>query len=241
MKSLLSDGFISSYLLCCFTACLRFVFTFFYFYLSFSYLFSQNATYSFKVGKLKYDGGGDWYANPSSLPNFYKFFRQNTKGLIYLEEEIVEPSSPAIFQYPLVYMTGHGNVLFHPKDVENLRKYMLAGGVLLADDNYGMFPYIKRELKKVFPEYELTELSFQHPIFHQQFNFPNGLPKIHEHDGKPAQLFAIIHEGRILCLVTYECDLGDGWEDPDVHKDPEEVRQKAFQMGTNILLYVLMH
>lgn len=204
-------------------------------------VFSQNKQFSYKIGKLKYDGGGDWYANPSSLPNFYQFIRLNTKSLIHLEEEVVEPSSTSIFQYPLVYVTGHGNIVLSQNDVQNLRKYLFGGGVILFDDNYGMFPYIKRELKKVFPEYELQELPFQHPIFHQQFSFPNGMPKIHEHDNKPPQLFAIIHEGRVLCLVTYESDLGDGWEDPDVHRDPESVRIKAMQMGTNILLYVLSH
>lgn len=197
------------------------------------------AQFSFKVAKLKYNGGGDWYANPSSLPNLFEFIRQNTRMNIYVEEEIVEPGSAQIFQYPMVYFTGHGNIIFSDAEAKNLRKYLLAGGFLLADDNYGMQKYIVRELKKVFPEYELKEIPFTHPIYHQHYKFPNGLPKIHEHDGKPAQGFGIFHEGRLLCMVTCECDLGDGWEDPEVHNDPPEVRLKALQMGTNIIMYIL--
>lgn len=194
---------------------------------------------TFKIGKLKYSGGGDWYSNPSSLPNLLKYVRQNTRTNVCTDEAVVEPSAPQIFQYPLVYMTGHGNIVFSDEEVKNLRTYLIGGGFLLADDNYGMQPYIRRELKRIFPETELREIGPGHPVYNQHYLFPNGLPKIHQHDGKPAQAFGIVYEGRLVCLVTYECDLGDGWEDRDVHNDPEEVRQKALQMGTNILLYVL--
>lgn len=194
---------------------------------------------SFKIAKLKYDGGGDWYANPSSMPNLFEFIRKNTRMNLFPDEEVVEPSSGSIFQYPLVYMTGHGNVFFSETEAANLRKYLMAGGFLLADDNYGMFQYVKRELKKVFPEHDLIEIPFSHPIYHQQFEFPKGMPKIHEHDGKPAQGFGIIHDNRLVLMVTFECDLGDGWEDPEVHKDSESIRQKAFQMGTNIIQYIV--
>jgi hypothetical protein len=194
---------------------------------------------SFKIAKLKYDGGGDWYANPSALPNLFKFIRTNTRMNIDLVEETVEPGSPKIFQYPMLYMTGHGNIEFSPGDVENLRNYMLAGGFVLADDNYGMNKYITREIKKVFPDKPLTEIPFNHPIYQQHYKFAQGIPKIHEHDGKPAQAFGIFIDGRLAFMLTYESDLGDGWEDPEVHKNPEEIRQKALRMGTNIIMYVL--
>lgn len=194
---------------------------------------------TFKIGKLKYSGGGDWYSNPSSLPNFLKYVRQNTRITVCPDESIVEAGSTQIFQYPMLYMTGHGNVVFSSEEIQNLKTYLMSGGFILADDNYGMQPYIKRELKKIFPESEFRELSAGHPIYTQHFQFPNGLPKIHVHDGKPAQAFGQFYQNRLVSLVTYECDLGDGWEDPDVHNDPEEVRQKAFQMGTNILMFVL--
>lgn len=193
---------------------------------------------SFKIAKLKYNGGGDWYANPSSLPNLFKYIRANTRANIYVEEEVVEPGSAELYQYPMLYMTGHGNVEFSTAEAQNLRKYLLAGGFFLIDDNYGLNPYIVREMKKVFPEYQFVEIPFTHPVYQTPFKFPNGIPKIHEHDGKPAQLFGIIHEGRLLCLLTYECDLGDGWEDPEVHNNPEEIRAKALQMGANIVYYV---
>jgi hypothetical protein len=198
---------------------------------------SDNCT--FKIGKLKYGGGGDWYSNPSSLPNLLKYIRQNTRANVCTDEEIVEAAAPQLFQYPMVYMTGHGNVVFTDEEINNLRTYLLGGGFLLADDNYGMQQYIRREMKKVFPESELREIGPGHPIYGAHFQFPNGLPKIHQHDGKPAQAFGIVVEGRLVCLITYECDLGDGWEDRDVHNDPETVRQKALQMGANIVLYVL--
>ncbi len=194
---------------------------------------------SFKVAKLKYNGGGDWYANPSSLKNLFHFIKQNTRLNLHLEEEVVEPGSPQIFQYPMLYITGHGNIEFSSSEAENLRKYLVGGGFLLIDDNYGLNKFAIREMKKVFPDQAFVELPHTHPIFHQHYKFPKGLPKIHEHDGKPAQAFGIIIDGRVVCMLTYESDLGDGWEDAEVHKDPEHLRQLALQMGTNIVLYVL--
>jgi hypothetical protein len=204
-----------------------------------SYVNAQKSGYAFKIGKLKYGGGGDWYANPSSLPNLFRFIRENTKMNIYLEEEVVEPGSALIFQYPMLYITGHGNIEFSNAEVENLRKYLWAGGFLLIDDNYGMHNYAKREIKKLFPDHPLVEIPFSHPIYHQHYEFPNGIPKIHEHDGKPAQAFGIFLDGRLALMLTYETDLGDGWEDAAIHNNPEEVRQKAFRMGTNIVMYLL--
>jgi hypothetical protein len=194
---------------------------------------------SIKVARLVYQGGGDWYANPTSLPNLVKFCNQNINTNIAPPED-VEVGSPNIFNYPFIHMTGHGNVVFSADEIENLRNYLFSGGFLHIDDNYGMDVYIRTELKKVFPEYDLVELPFSHPIFHQKFDFKNGLPKIHEHDGKRPQAFGIIHNGRLILLYTYECDLGDGWEDKDVHKDPDDIRLKALQMGANIMQYVFM-
>ncbi len=194
---------------------------------------------SFKIAKLKYGGGGDWYSNPSSLQNLFRYIRARTLTPLCPEEESVEPGSLLLYNYPMVYMTGHGNVLFSESEVQNLRSYLLSGGFLLADDNYGMQPYIRREIKKVFPEYELQEIGPGHPIYSQHFSFPNGLPKIHVHDGKPAQAFGIVHQGRLVCLITYEADLGDGLEDTEVHNDPAALREKALQMGTNIVLYAI--
>jgi len=191
-----------------------------------------------QIAQLKYRGGGDWYANPTALPNLVVFANQNAATTISRQIAQVEVGSPQIFNYPFVYMTGHGNVVFSPQEAENLRNYLLAGGFLHVDDNYGLDPFFRREIRKVFPEYELIELPFSHPIYHQKYKFPNGLPKVHEHDGKPPQGFGIIHEGRLVLFFTYETDLGNGWEDQVVHGNPEEVRQKALQMGANLLQYV---
>ena len=190
-----------------------------------------------KIAKLKYNGGGDWYANKTALPNLIRFFNQNLKGNIHPEEDIIEVGDRKIFQYPYVYMTGHGNVVFSERDVENLRKYLLAGGFLHIDDNYGMSEFIRREMKKVFPEYTFIDLPHGHPIYHQKYRFPGGIPKIHEHDNKPPQGLGILHEGRLVCFFSYETDLGNGWEDRSVHNDPEEVRQEALKMGANILQF----
>ncbi|PKP47881.1 MAG: hypothetical protein CVT94_10015 [Bacteroidetes bacterium HGW-Bacteroidetes-11] len=191
-----------------------------------------------QIALLKYKGGGDWYANPTSLPNLIKFCNTQLRTSIDPEFATVEAGSKDIFNYPFVHMTGHGNVLFDDQEAENLRTYLLAGGFLHIDDNYGMDPYIRPQMKKVFPELEFIELPFSHPIFNQKFQFPGGLPKIHEHDGKPPQGFGLIWEGRLVCLYTYETDLGDGWEDAAVHNNSEETRLKALRMGANIIQYV---
>lgn len=190
-----------------------------------------------EVAVLKYQGGGDWYANPTSLPNLIAFSNKNINTSISPKPQTVEPGSSEIFQYPFIHMTGHGNVFFSEQDANNLRKYLLSGGFLHIDDNYGMNEYIRRELKKVFPDKNLVELPASHPIFSTAFNFPNGLPKIHEHDGLPPQAFGIFEKDRLILLFTYESDLGDGWENEQVHNDPPEVRLKALQMGANIIKY----
>ncbi|GAB4409187.1 MAG: DUF4159 domain-containing protein [Bacteroidia bacterium] len=200
---------------------------------------AQAPHYHFRIAKLKYQGGGDWYSNPSALPNLIGYINEQTNLRVAPVGDEVEPGGSQIFQYPYVYMTGHGNVNFSDADARNLRQYLIAGGFLHIDDNYGMDPYVRREMKKVFPELDWVELPFDHPIYRQQYPFPNGLPKIHEHDGKPPQGLALIYEDRIVCYYSLECDLGDGWEDPSVHGDPEEVRQKALQMGVNIVLWAI--
>lgn len=189
------------------------------------------------IARLKYNGGGDWYANKTSLPNLIRFCNQNLGTKIAAEEAVVEAGSVDLFQYPFVHMTGHGNVVFSSAEAENLRNYLFGGGFLHIDDNYGMDPYIRAEIKKIFPNNQLVEIPFNHPIYHQKYSFPKGLPKVHEHDNKPAQGFGIIENGRLVLFYTFECDLGNGWEDQSVHKDPEEVRLKALQMGANILAY----
>lgn len=191
-----------------------------------------------EIAVLKYGGGGDWYANPTSLPNLINFCNQNINTKINPKPQTVEVGSSDIFQYPFLHMTGHGNVFFSQEDADNLNRYLSGGGFLHIDDNYGMEPYLRKELDKVFPNKELIELGADHPIFHQNFKFPQGLPKIHEHDGKRPQAFGIIHENRLVLLFTYECDLGNGWEDREVHNDPQEVRIKALEMGANIISYV---
>jgi len=191
-----------------------------------------------KIGLLKYNGGGDWYANPTSLPNLIKFANENLQTNINLEPGTVEVGSMDLFNYPLIHMTGHGNVVFSDIEIEYLRTYLMGGGFLHIDDNYGLDQYIRREMKKVFPDQEFVELPFSHPIYHQQFEFEKGLPKIHEHDGKPAQGFGLFYEGRLVVFYSYECDLGDGWESYAVHKDPESVRVLALRMGANIISYV---
>jgi len=199
-------------------------------------LFSQ--TTSVRIGLLKYKGGGDWYANPTSLPNLIKFCNENLNTNIQAEYVNVEPGSADIFSCAFIHMTGHGNVIFSDYEAENLRIYLLSGGFLHIDDNYGMDEYVRREMKKIFPDIEMVELPFDHPIYHSRFDFPNGLPKIHEHDNKAPQGFGIVHDGRLLVFYSYECDLGDGWEDQSVHHDSDEARLKALQMGANIITYV---
>lgn len=190
-----------------------------------------------EIAVLKYSGGGDWYANPTALPNLIAFCNRSIDTRIKIQPQTVETSSDILFQYPYVHMTGHGNVFFSPEEADNLRTYLLSGGFLHIDDNYGMEPYLRKELPKIFPDKELVELPLDHPIFNEPYEFPEGLPKIHIHDGKRPQAFGIIHENRVVLLFTYESDLGDGWEDPEVHNDPEDVRQKALRMGANIISY----
>lgn len=195
---------------------------------------------AYKMAKLKYNGGGDWYANRTALSNLIAFCNKNI-GTNFDEEAIVEVGSADLFHYPFVYMTGHGNVTFTDQESQNLRKYLLAGGFLHIDDNYGLDKFIRPQMKKVFPELNFIELPANHPIYNQKFKFLNGLPKIHEHDGKPAQGFALIYKGRIVCYYTYECDLGNGWEDFGTYTgDTEETRQKALKMGANLIQYVMM-
>lgn len=194
---------------------------------------------SYQMALLKYNGGGDWYANPTSLPNLVKFCNENIKTDFDTEVATVDVGSKEIFKFPFVHLTGHGNILFSPADVQNLRLYLTSGGFLHISDNYGLDQFIRREMKKVFPESDFVELPFNHPIYKQKFVFNNGLPKIHEHDKKPSQGFGIIHNGRLVVFYDYECDLGDGWEDADVHKDSPEKRRQALQMGANIVKYAL--
>ncbi|GAA0744891.1 DUF4159 domain-containing protein [Gaetbulibacter jejuensis] len=191
-----------------------------------------------ELAVLKYKGGGDWYSNPTALPNLINFCNNNINTRINPNPQTVEVGSIDIFQYPLLHMTGHGNVFFSDEDAENLRNYLISGGFLHIDDNYGMRPYVTEELKKVFPNAELIELPKSHDIFNIAYKFPDGLPKIHEHDGKRPQAFGIFYESRLVLLFTFESDLGDGWEDPEVHNDPPEVREKSLKMGANIVKYV---
>jgi hypothetical protein len=197
--------------------------------------------YDFTIARLKYQGGGDWYSDPSSLPNLLAAINERTSVRAGPREEIVEITDAKLFQYPYLYMTGHGNVRFTDEEIKILRRYFLAGGFLHADDNYGMDSSFRREIKKVFPDSPLTELPFDHQIYHSFYDFPNGLPKIHEHDGKPPQGFGIFCGNRLVVFYTYECDLGDGWEDPDVHNDPPEKREASLRMGINIIIYSLTH
>lgn len=190
-----------------------------------------------EIAVLKYKGGGDWYANPTALPNLIEFCNRNIDTSLEPKPVTVEVGSIDIYQYPFIHMTGHGNVFFTEEEASNLRTYLLAGGFVHIDDNYGMEPYLRKELTKVFPDKEFIELGSDHPIFNQTYSFPSGLPKIHEHDGKRPQALGIFEQNRLLLLFTYESDLGDGWEDAEVHNDPEDVRLKALQMGANIIEY----
>jgi len=209
--------------------------------LSITLLVASNLTaQNTQIALLKYKGGGDWYANPTSLTNLIKFCNQNLSTNLNPEYATVDVGSSELFNYPFVHMTGHGNVIFSNQECSNLRNYLVNGGFLHISDNYGIDLFIRREMKKVFPELDFVELPFNHPVYHQKYDFSNGVPKIHEHDGKPPQGFALIFEGRMVCFYDYECDLGDGWEDQEVHKDSDATRQKALQMGANLIQYVFM-
>ena len=200
--------------------------------------YTMSGQSSVQIALLKYSGGGDWYANPTSLPNLIKFCNKNIGTNLQKDNAVVEVGSPEIYNYPFIHMTGHGNVVFSVQDVQNLRNYLVGGGFLHIDDNYGMDKFIRPQMKQVFPELDFVELPFDHPVYHQKYNFNKGLPKIHEHDNKAPQGFGLIYEGRLVCFYTYECDLGDGWEDQAVHHDSQETRTKALKMGANIVQYV---
>lgn len=201
---------------------------------------SAQDNWSFQIARVKYGGGGDWYSDPQSLPELLKFARSETLLSVAPEEEVVELGNAKLFNYPYLYLTGHGNVTFTSDEAVALRRYLLGGGFLHVDDNYGIDKHIRREMAKVFPGQEFRELPPDHPVFNAHFSFPNGLPKIHEHDNKPPQAFGLFDEsGRLVVLYTYESDLGDGWEPEDVHNDPPEKREAALQMGTNILIYAM--
>jgi hypothetical protein len=195
-----------------------------------------NHSFSQQVAILKYEGGGDWYANPTALPNLISFCNENINTKIDSKPQTVPADSKEIFNYPIIFMTGHGNVFFSDIAAQNLRNYLFSGGFLHISDNYGMDTYLRKEMKKVFPEIEFQEVPFDHPIYKQKYNF-SALPKIHEHDNKPSQGFGIFFEGRLLCFYDYESDLSDGWEDKDVHNDPENIRLEALKMGSNIVEY----
>lgn len=201
--------------------------------------FAQESTV--KLGLLKYNGGGDWYANPTALGNLIRFCNNNLHTNIEEEYQTIDAGSTDIFEMSLVHMTGHGNVIFSETEASNLRQYLISGGFLHISDNYGMAKFVKREMKKVFPEHEFTELPFSHSIYHIKYKFQTGLPKVHEHDGKAPQGFGIFHNGRLVCFYDFECDLSDGWEDPEVHNDSEEIRLKALTMGANIIKYVFVN
>ena len=193
---------------------------------------------TYQIAVLKYNGGGDWYSNPTALPNLVNFCNENIYTNISEKIANVEVGSIDIFNYPFLHMTGHGNVIFSSAESENLNNYLLSGGFLHIDDNYGMDPFVRSEIKKVFPNSDLIEIPPSHPIFHQTYKFPNGLPKIHEHDQNPPQAFGIFIENKLVLLYTFESDLGDGWEDQEVHNDSDQTRVKALKMGSNILEYI---
>ena len=199
-------------------------------------VFGQN----FSIARIHYSGGGDWYSDPSRLPNLLKFLGENTQISVDEEEVRLRPTDPEFYQYPYLYLTGHGNVRFSAEEVTRLRESLLRGAFLHADDNYGMDASFREEIKRVFPNRDFIELPFDHPVFHVFYDFQNGLPKVHEHDGNPPQALGMFDDDRLMILYTFECDLGDGWEDPEVHNNSEEIRLKALQMGVNIIYYALI-
>lgn len=211
---------------------------FFFLFISSTIFYSQD--YSFKIGVLKYNGGGDWYANPTALPNLIQFCNKNLNTNINPSYDEIEIGNSELFNYPWVHLTGHGNVVFDSREVANLRAYLIAGGFLHISDNYGLDPFIRKEMKKVFPEADFIELPLNHEIYQTPYLFKNGLPKIHEHDNNTPLGLGLFYEGKLICFYDYECDLGDGWEDEEVHNDSEEIRTKALKMGANIVTYALM-
>ncbi|MFH1863134.1 MAG: DUF4159 domain-containing protein [bacterium] len=191
------------------------------------------------IARLKYGGGGDWYCDPTSLPNLLEFFQEQTNRPVAEKEAVVAPSDRSLFNYPYLYLTGHGKITFSDEEASLLRRHLTSGGFLQVDDCYGLDEHFRREIKKVFPDQPLQEVPYAHDIYHCFYDFPNGPPKVHEHDGKPPQGFGIFYQGEMVVYYTYESDLGDGWEDPDVHNDPEEIRLQALKMGVNVILYAL--
>ncbi len=191
------------------------------------------------IARIKYGGGGDWYSNPTSLPNLLKFARESAGIAAADREEVVSLSGGEIFRYPVAYINGHGNVSFTPEEAGVLRRYLIGGGFLIADDNYGMDKSFRREMRKVFPGEDLVLLPKSHPVFSAPFSLPGGIPKVHEHDGEPAQAYAVFHEGRMVVFYSFQADLGDGWEDASVHNDPVEIRTAALRMGTNLIAWAL--
>ena len=189
------------------------------------------------VAILKYNGGGDWYSNPTAVPNLVTFANTTIKTNISKNPQAVAVGSADVFNFPLLFMTGHGNILFSDDEVENLRNYLISGGFLHISDNYGFDKFIRKEIKKVFPVLDFKEIPSNHPIYNQTFKFPNGMPKIHEHDKKPPQGFGVFYEGRLVIFYDYETDLSDGWEDEMIHNNPKSMREKALKMGANIIEY----
>lgn len=211
--------------------------------LLFGLFFSSHSLFSQQkqtIALLKYNGGGDWYANPTSLTNLINFCNKELNTNLNHSYATIDIGSSEIFLYPFVHLTGHGNVVLNDQEIKNLRNYLIAGGFLHIDDNYGLRKFIEPQIKKVFPELDFVEIPFSHPIYHQKFNFPSGLPKIHEHDNKPPKGYGLFWEGRLICFFSYESDLGDGWEDQDVHNDSQSTRLKALQMGANLIQFVFM-
>jgi hypothetical protein len=206
----------------------------------FSFKEKFTGNYTYQIAHMKYRGGGNWYDGKTSLPNLIAFCNKNLGMNINPDEALVEPGSPEIFNYPVIHITGNGNILFSPEEAENLRNYLIGGGFLEVNDSYGLDSAFKREIKKVFPELTLVELPFNHPIYHQKYNFEHGLPKIHEHDGKRPIGYGLVYNGRLVCFYNYDSDLGDGWEDREIYNDPPELHEKALEMGANIIQYVLM-
>ncbi|MDC1162602.1 DUF4159 domain-containing protein [Tenacibaculum sp.] len=209
---------------------IKLFFSFTFFFISFNILSQQ-------VAVLKYNGGGDWYANPTALPNLIEYSNQYSNTKIDKNPQTVTSQDEDLFNFPIIFMTGHGNVFFSDEDIVNLKSYLVSGGFLHISDNYGLDKYIRREMKKVFPKLDFLEIPVEHPIYHQRFSFNKGLPKIHEHDKKPPKGLGLFYEGRLIVFYDYECDLSDGWEDTSVHSNPKNVREKALQMGSNIIQY----
>lgn len=207
---------------------------------TFYFLLFTSFSATYKIAKLKYNGGGDWYGNRTALPNLVNFCNKNLGTQISEEDVNVEVGSGDLFNYPFVYLTGHGNVIFTDQEAKNLRNYLIGGGFLHIDDNYGLDKFIRPQMKRVFPELDFVELPANHPIYHQKFDFPGGLPKIHEHDGKRPQGFALIYKGKVVCFYDYECDLGNGWEDFGTYpEDTQQSREKALKMGANLIQFAL--